>query len=254
MPGAWLTAPDRPPPACRSGAARPHFPMLPRAVALAPGASPGLGGRSPPPPAGLDDDEEEEPPPPPRDRAMASGGSSAAESVPRRAEAAEEPEGGSRRWGAQHAGARELAELYSPGEGGGGGGGGLRPAGRPGRRAGGSPRGAAGRRPPLRRRVPPLPSGPALLAPAAGRSEAARPLPPRLRGAPEERAGPGRALLGEAARGCRRWDAARWRRPGVGVAAARRRCAARPPLGLGRAGGERGSLKRAALPGWRSSN
>ncbi|KAM6054094.1 plasmanylethanolamine desaturase 1-like [Chlamydotis macqueenii] len=90
--------------------------MLPRAAGLAPGASPGPG-RCSPPPAGLEEEEEEQP----RGRAMASGG--AAESVPTRAEAAgpqpeaaEEPEGGSRRWGAQHAGARELAELYSPGK------------------------------------------------------------------------------------------------------------------------------------------
>uniref|UniRef100_A0A8B9G4H1 UBC core domain-containing protein n=1 Tax=Amazona collaria TaxID=241587 RepID=A0A8B9G4H1_9PSIT len=48
---------------------------------------------------------------------MASAGDSArAEAAGPQAEAAEEPEGGSRRWGAQHAGARELAELYSPGK------------------------------------------------------------------------------------------------------------------------------------------
>ncbi|KAM9372061.1 plasmanylethanolamine desaturase 1-like [Phaethornis superciliosus] len=86
--------------------------MLPRAAALGPGASPGPGLRSPPP--GFEEEQQ------PRGRAMASGG---AESVPRRTETAEaaeepegEPEGGCRRWGAQHAGARELAELYSPGK------------------------------------------------------------------------------------------------------------------------------------------
>ncbi|OXB79232.1 UNVERIFIED_CONTAM: hypothetical protein H355_013153 [Colinus virginianus] len=43
--------------------------------------------------------------PPPREEAAEPPG-----------EASEEPESGSRRWGAQHAGARELAELYSPGK------------------------------------------------------------------------------------------------------------------------------------------
>ncbi|XP_052539839.1 plasmanylethanolamine desaturase isoform X3 [Tympanuchus pallidicinctus] len=87
--------------------------MLPRAAVLSLDASAGPG-RPSQLPIGT---EEEQPPrgPEPRGRAM--------ESLPPReevvgpaGEASEEPESGSRRWGAQHAGARELAELYSPGK------------------------------------------------------------------------------------------------------------------------------------------
>ncbi|XP_042690248.1 plasmanylethanolamine desaturase-like isoform X1 [Centrocercus urophasianus] len=87
--------------------------MLPRAAVLSLDAS-AIPGRPSQLPIGT---EEEQPPrgPEPRGRAM--------ESLPPReeavgpaGEASEEPESGSRRWGAQHAGARELAELYSPGK------------------------------------------------------------------------------------------------------------------------------------------
>lgn len=59
-----------------------------------------------------------------RGRAMASGGAECARLLANGAGteleaeavcAQEESEGSSRRWGAQHVGARELAELYSPG-------------------------------------------------------------------------------------------------------------------------------------------
>ncbi|KAF7240919.1 hypothetical protein EYD10_12494 [Varanus komodoensis] len=101
-------------------------PPPPPARALAPGISPGAGARAAGPELqgeagrrerqGEEGEEEEDS----RGRAGAM-----AEGAPRRAageaEAAasaaqEEPEGACARWGAQHAGARELAELYSPGK------------------------------------------------------------------------------------------------------------------------------------------
>lgn len=81
---------------------------------LPPGASAGPGRPAPPAAPGER----------PRGRDMAAGTSTSTGpgTAPQSLQHGEreqeaEPEGGSRRWGAQHAGARELAELYSPGEG-----------------------------------------------------------------------------------------------------------------------------------------
>ncbi|XP_075757329.1 plasmanylethanolamine desaturase 1 isoform X2 [Pelodiscus sinensis] len=102
---------------------------MPVARALSLGGSPGPGAllpglqpdAEPLPPAGAREQEQQAAER--RGRAMTSGG---AECARLRAEGAgqeleaeavsaqEEPECGSRRWGAQHVGARELAELYSP--------------------------------------------------------------------------------------------------------------------------------------------
>ncbi|XP_015737347.1 transmembrane protein 189-like isoform X1 [Coturnix japonica] len=66
-----------------------------------------------PPPAGS---EQERPGPEPLGRAMERSRPEREEAAGPDGEASEEPESGGRRWGAQHAGARELAELYSPGK------------------------------------------------------------------------------------------------------------------------------------------
>ncbi|XP_067410355.1 plasmanylethanolamine desaturase 1 [Emydura macquarii macquarii] len=101
--------------------------MLRLARALAPGDSHGAGVRSPGLQPEAREEEQEAAAAERGGRAMASGG---AECAQRRAEevgagpeleaeavfAQEELECSSRRWGAQHVGARELAELYSPGK------------------------------------------------------------------------------------------------------------------------------------------